>query len=162
MEQELLELAKKLGIEMPFFSQELLSALCGYLPYGVFVEDSNGVRKLTVDNTDFADLFNGKCNIKPFLRPLSSMTDDELAYLKKLAHFGQKGEIYFDDGVRGLPIYQLDDANLNDIFRFMFDYGFTILVDWLNSNHFDYRGLIEKGLANKATEGMYEIISISK
>lgn len=29
--------------------------------------------------------------------------------------------------------------------------------DWLNSRHFDYRGLIEKGLAIKAPKGMYKI-----
>lgn len=28
-------------------------------------------------------------------------------------------------------------------------------IDWLNAHHFDYRGLIEKGLALEATEGMY-------
>jgi hypothetical protein len=27
--------------------------------------------------------------------------------------------------------------------------------DWLNAHHFDYRGLIEKGLALKAPKGMY-------
>ena len=27
--------------------------------------------------------------------------------------------------------------------------------DWLNAHHFDYRGLIEKGLAIEAPEGMY-------
>ena len=27
--------------------------------------------------------------------------------------------------------------------------------DWLNANHFDYHGLILKGLALKAPEGMY-------
>jgi len=31
------------------------------------------------------------------------------------------------------------------------------VVDWLNAHHFDYRGLIEKGLALEAPEGMYEI-----
>jgi hypothetical protein len=31
----------------------------------------------------------------------------------------------------------------------------TALVDWLNAHHFDYRGLIEKGLALEAPEGMY-------
>lgn len=31
------------------------------------------------------------------------------------------------------------------------------LIDWLNTYHFDYRGLIEKGLALEAPEGMYEI-----
>ena len=28
--------------------------------------------------------------------------------------------------------------------------------DWLNEHHFDYRGLIEKGLALEAPEGMYK------
>lgn len=28
-------------------------------------------------------------------------------------------------------------------------------IDWYNAHHFDYRGLIEKGLALKAPEGMY-------
>jgi hypothetical protein len=29
-------------------------------------------------------------------------------------------------------------------------------MDWLNVHHFDYRGLIEKGLALEAPEGMYK------
>ena len=30
-------------------------------------------------------------------------------------------------------------------------------IDWLNENYFDYRGLIEKGLALPAPEGMYMV-----
>jgi hypothetical protein len=30
-----------------------------------------------------------------------------------------------------------------------------VLFDWYNKNHFDYRGLIEIGLAIEAPEGMY-------
>lgn len=30
-------------------------------------------------------------------------------------------------------------------------------INWLNENHFDYNGLIEKGLAIEALEGMYKI-----
>ena len=30
-------------------------------------------------------------------------------------------------------------------------------IDWLNEHHFDYRGLIPKGLALEATEEMYKI-----
>ena len=31
----------------------------------------------------------------------------------------------------------------------------TECLDWLNTHHFDYRGLIGKGLAIEAPEGMY-------
>ena len=34
--------------------------------------------------------------------------------------------------------------------------AFTELNDWLNKNMFDYCGLIEKGLALEAPEGMYK------
>ena len=36
------------------------------------------------------------------------------------------------------------------------------MVDWYNKHHFDYRGLIKKGLALEAPEGMYggEILSV--
>lgn len=30
-------------------------------------------------------------------------------------------------------------------------------VDWLNAHHFDYRGLIERGLALEAPKGMYNL-----
>ena len=30
------------------------------------------------------------------------------------------------------------------------------VIDWLNAHHFDYRGLIEKGLAIKAPEVIYK------
>ena len=63
-------------------------------------------------------------NIKPYLRPMSSMTSNEKAWYDRL---------------RGSTI------------------ACAALVDWLNANHFDYRGLIEKELALEAPEGMYEI-----
>ena len=66
--------------------------------------------------------------VKPYLRPLSSMTEEEKEdYNSKFEGRDFSWEIY---------------------------YGST---DWLNAHHFDYRGLIEKGLALKATEGMYNM-----
>ena len=60
---------------------------------------------------------------KPYLFPLSSMTEE------------QKNE------------YQYITE------RWMYDslYSISDSTDWLNKNHFDYRGLIEKGLAIDAT-----------
>lgn len=39
--------------------------------------------------------------------------------------------------------------------NFVFEDEVHEYIDWLNANHFDYRGLIEKGLALEALEGMY-------
>ena len=59
--------------------------------------------------------------IKPYLRPMSSMTEEE-----KLMY---EGLMIGTDNIS----YMLD------------------VVDWLNKNHFDYRGLIGKSLALDAT-----------
>lgn len=67
--------------------------------------------------------------VKPYLRPMSSMTDKERKYYNALTVFVMEAEVSGYDC---------------DIF------------DWLNEHHFDYRGLIEKGLALEAPEGMYE------
>jgi hypothetical protein len=32
----------------------------------------------------------------------------------------------------------------------------SFIYDWLNAHHFDYRGLIDKGLALEALDGMYK------
>lgn len=66
--------------------------------------------------------------IKPYLFPLSSMTEE------------QYDELYIDSRVKNDSIDILD-ALANDMDA----------IDWLNKNHFDYRGLIEKGLAIDAT-----------
>jgi len=69
-------------------------------------------------------------DITPYLRPMSSMTKDE--------------EQEFQSSCRIIGFYK--DGEFACTFR-----GF----DWLNAHHFDYRGLIEKGLALEAPEGMY-------
>ena len=64
---------------------------------------------------------------QPYLRPMSSMTEVE----------SEKFEKYLE--------LQSEYTTGADI-RFKYD-----MFDWLNENHFDYRGLIEKGLAIDAT-----------
>lgn len=67
--------------------------------------------------------------IKPYLRSMSSMTMDE-------------EKEYFS-------FYFFEKNCFNNTI------GAYKLLDWLNSHHFDYRRLIEKGLALEAPEGMY-------
>jgi hypothetical protein len=115
----------------------LLKDLCARLPYGVIVQDRNCIHPLTPGNTEFVDLFNDKCNIKPFLRPLSSMTIEECV------EFGDIDAIFdsISDIIPNIPYY--------------FDVAKPEQIDWLNAHHFDYRGLIEKGLAIEAPKDMY-------
>lgn len=72
-------------------------------------------------------LFINLEDVKPYLRPMSSMTEEEIDEFTQF-------DVY-SDGEYVIPNYET--------------------IDWLNVHHFDYRGLIEKGLALEAPEGMY-------
>ena len=72
--------------------------------------------------------------VKPYLRPMSSMTEEEKKEYKKLCD-----ERVFKYALEWVTKW-FDTPNS---------------IDWLNAHHFDYRGLIEKGLAIEAPEGMY-------
>jgi hypothetical protein len=74
--------------------------------------------------------------VKPYLRQLSSMTDEEKKEWFKYSHVDYDCEFKPD---ATLSVY---DCHLS--------------IDWLNEHHFDYRGLIEKGLVLEATEDMYK------
>ena len=118
----------------------LIKDLCQRLPYGVQVEIKPKVQEqfTTLLDTFFLHLFLTHTDddifddfsIVPYLRPMSSMTeeeDKEFALLQTNTH---------NSGF----LYAIDAANM---------------INWLNAHHFDYCGLIEKGLALKAPEDMY-------
>lgn len=69
------------------------------------------------------------CEIKPYLRPMSSMTEEDDA----------RRSAFLDDIEGGV-----EDAIPN-------------YIDWLNEHHFDYRSLIPIGLALEAPEDMYDM-----
>ena len=122
--------------------QILLKDLSSRLPYGVRYrrfawDDKQGeecisakiysispdgyVRNYHEDESDYID------NVRPYLFPISSMTDEEQRTLDSMCN-----GVEMVSRLSGLK---------------MFDKAFN----WLNENHFDYRGLIEKGLAIDAT-----------
>ncbi len=76
--------------------------------------------------------------IKPYLRPMSSMTEEEKREYNLLIG-SQKP---FDSDFSAYPIE----------YKFVYEHDVANYVDWLNAHHFDYRGLIEKGLAIEVTE----------
>ena len=109
--------------------QLLLRDLCGRLPYGVKfqVEDSN---VYTLDAANYFALQVEDMVFKPYLRPMSSMTEAEKEEYRNECN-----------KVLSMPF------KIN---------GPYPIVDWLNAHHFDHRGLIPMGLALEAPEDMYK------
>ena len=105
----------------------LFKDLCGRLPYGVMMKGVNDDFVLGI-NTPPTRLSYvlTSLDFKPYLRPMSSMSRDEWY------EFEKNEEI---------------DNHLESI---------TAQIEWLNKHHFDYRGLIEKGLALEAPKDMYK------
>lgn len=123
----------------------LLKDLSARLPYGVKVNEiTQGdftVISLTTERVfttceteGYHNDFPIEC-VKPYLLPMSSMTDKqkvEYNSLRDLVPAEQHCEI----------------GNLLGDFEFVDNWR---SIDYLNANHFDYRGLIEDGLAIDAT-----------
>ena len=127
----------------------LLKDLCARLPYRVKYMDlwnpdelPTTLCDINVDvelimNTDGFSLEVEKC--KPYLFPLSrlnSLTEEQKKTLKVMCDWNDEEA----DAQSILVLYQKHFVMKTDV------------IDWLNENHFDYRGLIEKGLALDATE----------
>ena len=144
----------------------LLKDISARLPYGVWVKDihTNIIRKLS--NIVVHPLYDGNnikdyiCSIKMFddhyvdieyirlfLYPLSSMTEE------------QANELFDLFGISLLDSIGGDYIKINECtgITFFLNKGFDVethldkLLDWLNRNQFDWRNLIEKGLALDAT-----------
>lgn len=145
----------------------LLQDLCARLPYGIKVQveyDAEEFDKtIEIDEITMID----KCGeeillyhaseyfsieeIKPYLRPMSSITKEEREEIEVLI-FGE----WYDGGFCKVDhegwIEILAEYDVCGI-----DPGFcSDYTDWLLEHHFDIRGLIEKGLALEVPKGMYE------
>ena len=109
----------------------LLKDLCARLPYhpkGHVVNACNGAEcDEWLTCATFTLFTNVTNNCRLYLRPMSSMTEEE---------FEEYGNI-----TEHISIGSLD-----------FNIANPNVFDWLNAHHFDYRGLIEKGLAIEVTK----------
>lgn len=141
----------------------LFKDLAPRLPYGVKVHIPflNHVETLIgLDIIDGEIRINGYiCDIRPYLRPMSSMTEEEKNELLELV-VGKEGMKYFNVSDNGT--IDGNDSAEQDLRNFNFHWinfdcvNTSTYIDWLNAQHFDYKGLIEKGLALEAPEGMYQ------
>ena len=124
----------------------LLKDLCARLPYGLKVKIkhyddvwellaiyTNGTTYATRDVGYPIETYFEDC--KPFLFPLSSMTAEQKEFIKN--------NFCYDWDIDDHPYsWWAQSMEIGDVDK---------LIDWLHKNHFDYRGLIERGVANDAT-----------
>ena len=154
----------------------LVRVLCECLPHNVICETEDGRGTLvSVEpisdlvyvqfrlNSDAEEYEIWDGTVKPYLRPMSSMTEKEIADAVKYMYNTDK-VIYTSNGDDGFGFYaEVENGTrirFNEI-EFKLGYYGPKGIDWLNKYHFDYRGLIPMGLALPATKGMYEIVSSS-
>jgi hypothetical protein len=119
----------------------LLKDLCARLPYKVMCACGkfDAQLKLVCPDGDYCVLQHSPYEIetvKPYLRPMSSMTEKEKKEAKENGCI-----IYWDTSPEDKGLMVIASQK-----------GF----DWLNKNMFDYRGLIPMNLAIEAPEGMHK------
>ena len=120
----------------------LLKDLCARLPHRVMVkisgawfydkEEDYDINLTIATCRRLAQFERGEIDLKPYLRPMSSMTEEEINEFILISD-----TVLWIGSKRSTCILSLEQ------------------MDWLNEHHFDYRNLIEKGLALKAPEGVY-------
>lgn len=127
----------------------LLKDLCGRLPYGVHIlYDNTEVREMGLGSIH--DFMFDSAEVKPYLRTMPSMTEKERKEYKDMNVLDNCDE--FSNIKKNIEdIKKNGEENYIQLPR-------THAQDYLNSIHVDYRGLIEKGLALEAPEGMYAFI----
>ena len=111
------------------------------LNYGKLVEIDIQKELLRFESDGYWDAYIE--DVKPYLRPLSSMTKEE----EKEYNSFIIGQQPFDSDFSAYPIE----------YKLLYEFDIKNYIDWLNKKMFDYRGLIPMGLAIKAPEGMYNI-----
>lgn len=111
--------------------------LCARLPYNVYVEVKNAfddVSTWKLDAYTLQEMRKWK-SIKPYLRPMSSMTEEEQKEYHSLCFEEEREVLEYGEWVTRIYYYDT-----------------VYSIDWLNKEKFDSRGLIPRGLAIEVTE----------
>ena len=121
------------------YKELLLKDLCARLPYGVMIEGLEHPEVMTIKHLAIISVMPAE-PYKPYLRPMSDMTEEECIELSRLKPVYDEVEAW---KYIKTPV-PLHIANIKQF-------------DFFNSHHLDWRGLIEKDLALKASIDMYKL-----
>lgn len=122
----------------------------------VIAKEDDNIRCIDIHTKDIQAYYYGEWvdleHCKPYLRPMSSMTQDEIdEYFLEL---NKDEELLLQAACDNNPKHRIVGSDRTSTTnKFVTHFG----NDWLNAHHFDYRGLIEKGLALEAPKNMYKL-----
>lgn len=148
----------------------LIKDTLGRMPYSLYIENKGDKSRSILHTISVYPIFDGNkigdcsCDVElkdgrrvgidecmPLLRPIGTMTDDELKHLRWLCHFGYPSDDYDKYDHRGVEVLTfIYDSDKTPHYMSKMEYDsddLDELADYLNSRYIDYRGLIEKGLA---------------
>ena len=134
----------------------LFRDLCARIPYNVKCYNSKYRPDLAEEIICITVNYNHPCvqlgtylykleQVKPYLFPLSSMTEEQEKEIQEIT--GNPEYACITRKTDGLELW----LNFIDTDPTIWLDAIFEVQDYLNKNHFDYRGLIEKGLAIDAT-----------
>ena len=134
----------------------LFKDLCARLPYNVKCYNSKYRSDLAEEIICITVNYNHPCvqlgtylykleQVKPYLFPLSSMTEEQEKEIQEI--IGNPDYACIIRKTDGLELW----LNFIDTDPTIWLDAIFEVQDYLNKNHFDYRGLIEKGLAIDVT-----------
>lgn len=133
--------------------QLLLKDLCARLPYGVIIQEYNeeygyadnalntiGIGYFSIHEACIEGTWiNHIENIKPYLRPMSSITKEELFEVQDIIGKGVEIRDSF---------ISIVDSSINSLSYL----ELQALFEWFLKNHFDFMDLIPKNLAIEVTK----------
>lgn len=141
-------------IEEVVWNRKLLFIdIMGRIPYGTkfrFELDKNNFQTISFNEDpelphldELYSYWVRKGLILPYLRSLSTMTEEEKKAFEELSNMNVSGDDFDNCEPNSFCNGYIDKLNIIN------------LVDWLNAHHFDYRRLIKMGLALEAPKDMY-------
>ena len=126
----------------------LLRDLCARLPYGVKVQYMNNIFVIDYVSSyeevklDIPDNWTvGVSEVKPYLFPLSSLTEEQRNNIC---------ELLLDTQKKFSPYGEINTKGCDNLFISSIKQS-NVLINYCLTNHLDINGLIEEGLAIDAT-----------
>ena len=138
-------LLKDLSARMPYGLKCNVGEEMPYTLSRIEVDDLNGHLLDFIETKDGLDMQVYLSEAKPYLYPLSSMTEEQCEEFRQVS--GLDADL---DSIRHGRVLLIGDRDI--AIDCLYD-----AIDWFNKNHFDYRELIPLGLAIDATGlGIYD------